>query len=193
MIEEKYGDELDIEQVNAIMDSADADGDGTLDITEFIGSMEDYETMEELVEEKVFPSTWQKRMMSKSWNDTVWPILHVGFGLLIAIFIANGMFGFVDGSGGNIAYEPNDSGLIPSGNIVEGDIYPCDEKFQKDGCRNSLTPLAGENGSLVNADQLLLGRHPLHYPVSDWNGSDTVLAPGQSTGMARTCESHARV
>ena len=148
MIEEKYGDELDIEQVNAIMDSADADGDGTLDITEFIGSMEDYETMEELVEEKIFPSTWQKRMMSKSWNDTVWPILHVGFGLLIAIFIANGMFGFVDGSGGNIAYEPNDSGLIPSGNIVEGDIYPCDEKFQKDGCRNSLTPLAGENGSL---------------------------------------------
>ena len=148
MIEEKYGDELDIEQVNAIMDSADADGDGTLDITEFIGSMEDYETMEELVEEKIFPSTWQKRMMSKSWNDTVWPILHVGFGLLIAIFIANGLFGFVDGSGGNIAYEPNDSGLIPSGNIVEGDIYPCDEKFQKDGCRNSLTPLAGENGSL---------------------------------------------
>ena len=148
MIEEKYGDELDIDQVNAIMDSADADGDGTLDITEFIGSMEDYETMEELVEEKVFPSPWQKRMMSKSWNDTVWPILHVGFGLLIAIFIANGMFGFVDGSGGNIAYEPNDSGLIPSGNIAEGDIYPCDEKYQKDGCRNSLTPLAGENGSL---------------------------------------------
>ena len=68
--------------------------------------------------------------------------------VIIAIFIANGLFGFVDGSGGNIAYEPNDSGLIPSGNIVEGDIYPCDEKFQKDGCRNSLTPLAGENGSL---------------------------------------------
>ena len=148
VIEEKFGDELDMEQVNAIMESADADGDGTLDITEFIGTMEDYETMEELVEEKVFPSPWQKRMMSKSWNDTFWPILHVGFGLLIAIFIANGLFGFVDGSGGNIAYEPNDSGLIPSGNIAEGDIYPCDEKFQKDGCRNSLTPLAGENGSL---------------------------------------------
>ncbi len=148
MIEEKYGDELDIEQVSSIMEGADVDGDGSIDITEFIGSMEDYETMEELVEEKVFPSPWQKRMMSKSWNDTVWPILHVGFGLLIAIFIANGMFGFVDGSGGNIAYEPNDSGLIPGGGIVEGDIYPCDEKFQKDGCRNSLTPLAGENGSL---------------------------------------------
>jgi hypothetical protein len=87
-------------------------------------------------------------MMSKSWSETVWPILHVGFGIIIAIFIANGMFGFIDGSGGNIVYEPNDSGLIPSGNIAEGDVYPCDEKYQKDGCRNSLTPLAGENGSI---------------------------------------------
>ena len=148
MLEEKYGDVLEIEEVNTIMDGIDVDGDGMIDVTEFIGSMEDYEVMEELVEEKIFPSPWQKRMMSKSWNDTVWPILHVGFGILIAIFIANGMFGFVDGSGGNIAYEPNDSGLIPSGNIQAGDIYPCDEKFQKDGCRNSLTPFAGENGSL---------------------------------------------
>ena len=148
MLEEKYGDVLEIDEVNTIMEGIDVDGDGMIDVTEFIGSMEDYEVMEELVEEKIFPSPWQKRMMSKSWNDTVWPILHVGFGILIAIFIANGMFGFVDGSGGNIAYEPNDSGLIPSGNIQAGDIYPCDEKFQKDGCRNSLTPFAGENGSL---------------------------------------------
>ena len=86
--------------------------------------------------------------MSKTWNDSVWPILHVGFGLLIAVFLANAMFGIVDGSGGNIAYVPNDSGLIPSGNIQEGDIYPCDEKYQQDGCRNSLTPFAGTNGSL---------------------------------------------
>ena len=89
------------------------DGDGTIDITEFIGSLEDYETMEELVEEKIFPSPWQKRMMSKSWNDAVWPILHVAFGIMVALFIANGMFGFVDGTGGNVAYIPNDSGLIP--------------------------------------------------------------------------------
>ena len=145
---EKYGETLDGDEVDAIMRSIDVDGDDMIDVTEFIASMEDYETIEELVEEKVFPSPWQKRMMSKTWNDSVWPILHVGFGILVAIFIANGMFGFVDGSGGNIAYEPNDSGLIPSGNIAEGEIYPCDEKFQKDGCRNSLTPLAGDNGSL---------------------------------------------
>ena len=145
---ERYGETLDGDEVDAIMRSIDVDGDDMIDVTEFIASMEDYETIEELVEEKVFPSPWQKRMMSKTWNDSVWPILHVGFGILVAIFIANGMFGFVDGSGGNIAYEPNDSGLIPSGNIAEGEIYPCDEKFQKDGCRNSLTPLAGDNGSL---------------------------------------------
>jgi Ca2+-binding EF-hand superfamily protein len=148
MVEEKYGDVLEIEQVHTIMEGTDGDGDGMIDITEFIGSMEDYDAMETLVEEKVFPSPWQKRMMSKSWSETVWPILHVGFGIIIAIFIANGMFGFIDGSGGNIVYEPNDSGLIPSGNIAEGDVYPCDEKYQKDGCRNSLTPLAGENGSI---------------------------------------------
>ena len=147
VLEEQHGDDLDLDTVRAIMDGVDDDGDGMIDITEFIESMEDLETMETLVEEKTFPSIWQKRMMSKSWNDTVWPILHVSFGILVAIFIANGMFGFVDGSGGNVVYEPNDSGLIPSG-IAEGDVYACDDLYQKDGCRNSLTPLAGVNGEL---------------------------------------------
>ena len=152
MLSEKYGDVLDVEDVAAIMAGVDDDGDGLIDITEFIGSMEELDDHEEAVEahepEKEFPTVWQKRMMSKSWNDSVWPILHVGFGLLIAVFLANAMFGIVDGSGGNIAYEPNDSGLIPSGDIEAGDIYPCDEKYQNDGCRNSLTPFAGSNGSL---------------------------------------------
>ena len=152
MLAEKYGDVLELEDVDAIMTGVDVDGDGLIDITEFIGSMEELEDHEEAVEahapEKEFPTVWQKRMMSKTWNDSVWPILHVGFGLLIAVFLANAMFGIVDGSGGNVAYVPNDSGLIPSGNIQEGDIYPCDEKYQQDGCRNSLTPFAGTNGSL---------------------------------------------
>ena len=147
LLESDYSDQLDIADVQSMMDGVDGDGDGMIDITEFIESIEEYETFETLVEEKVFPTAMQKRMMSKSWNDSVWPILHVAFGILIAVFIANGMFGFVDGSGGNIAYEPNDSGLIPSGDVQAGDIYPCDEKFQKDGCRNSLTPFAGTNGS----------------------------------------------
>lgn len=152
VLAEKYGDVLEIDDVDAIMAGVDVDGDGLIDITEFIGSMEELEDHDEALEahapEKEFPSVWQKRMMSKTWNDSVWPILHVGFGLLIAVFLANAMFGIVDGSGGSIAYEPNDSGLIPSGNIQEGDIYPCDENYQQDGCRNSLTPFAGTNGSL---------------------------------------------
>ena len=51
-----------------------------IDITEFIESMEDLEDHEEAVEthdqDKEFPSVWQKRMMSKSWNDNLWPIIH---------------------------------------------------------------------------------------------------------------------
>ena len=148
LLEAEYSDALNIEDVQSIMDGVDGDGDGMIDITEFIESIEELETLETLVEEMVFPTRMQERMMSKSWNDSVWPVLHVFFGIVVAVFIANGMFGFVDGSGGNIAYEPNDSGLIPSGDVQAGDIYPCDEKFQDDGCRNSLTPLAGANGSL---------------------------------------------
>ena len=148
LLESDYSDALNIEDVQSIMDGVDGDGDGMIDITEFIESIEEYETHETLVEEMVFPTRMQERMMSKSWNDSVWPILHVFFGIVVAVFIANGMFGFVDGSGGNVAYEPNDSGLIPSGDVQAGDIYPCDEKFQMDGCRNSLTPLAGANGSV---------------------------------------------
>ena len=148
LLESEYSDALNIDDVQSIMEGVDGDGDGMIDITEFVESIEEYDAVETLVEEKVFPTAMQVRMMSKSWNDSVWPILHVAFGIVVAVFIANGMFGFVDGSGGNIAYEPNDSGLIPSGDVQAGDIYPCDEKFQQDGCRNSLTPLAGANGSL---------------------------------------------
>ena len=120
--------------------------------------------MEELVEEKVFPSPWQKRMMSKSWNDTVWPILHVAFGIMVALFIANGMFGFVDGTGGNVAYIPNDSGLIPSGKHCRGDIYPCDEKYQMD--ESQFAHASGRCERLpFNANRFLLGRHHADRPV----------------------------
>ena len=133
------------------MDAVDDDGDGMIDITEFYDSMESLDDHDEAVEahepEKEFPTPWQKRMMSKSWNDAVWPILHVGFGILIALVLVNALFGPVDGSGGSIAYEPNDSGLIPGGGLEAGDIYACDENYQAGGCPNSLTPLAGENGA----------------------------------------------
>lgn len=146
-LSEKYGDVLDIEDVDAIMEAVDDDEDGVIDITEFYDSMESLDDHEEAIiahqAEKEFPTAWQKRMMSKSWNDAVWPILHVGFGILIALVLVNALFGPVDGSGGNVAYVPNDSGLIPGDGLSEGDIYKCDEKYQDGGCPNSLTIMGG--------------------------------------------------
>lgn len=148
---EKYGDVLDIEDVEAIMDGVDSDGDGMIDVTEFFESMESLDDHEEVVEaekpEKEFPTIWQKRMMSKTWNDSVWPIIHVGFGILIVAMLVNGMLGPVDGSGGTIVYEANER--VPPTNLglIEGDLYPCDERYQLGGCSNSLTPFAGENGA----------------------------------------------
>lgn len=149
-LENKYGDLIDVEDINELMDAVDDDGDGMIDITEFYDSMESLDDHDEAIEAhevKEFPTAWQKRMMSKSWNDAVWPILHVGFGILIALVLVNALFGPVDGSGGNIAYVPNDSGLIPEGGLVEGDIYLCDERYQEGGCPNSLTLLGGEDAN----------------------------------------------
>ena len=150
-LREKYGDVLDIEDVDAIMEAVDDDDDGFIDITEFYDSMESLDDHDEAViaheAEKEFPTVWQKRMMSKSWNDAVWPILHVGFGILIALVLVNALFGPVDGSGGNVAYVPNDSGLIPEGGLSEGDIYKCDEKYQDGGCPNSLTIMGGPDSN----------------------------------------------
>ena len=151
-LREKYGDVLDIDDVDAIMEAVDDDDDGLIDITEFYDSMESLDDHEEAViahqVEKEFPTNWQKRMMSKSWNDAVWPILHVGFGILIALVLVNALFGPIDGSGGNVAYVPNDSGLIPEGGLSEGDIYKCDEKYQEGGCPNSLTIMGGADSNL---------------------------------------------
>ena len=148
---EKYGDVIDLDNLESIIDGVDTDGDGMIDITEFIESMESLDDHEEVIEEepepKEFPSPWQKRMMSKTWNDNVWPILHVGFGILIALILVNALIGPVDGSGGTVVYQANEVVPPSSLDLSEGDLYPCDEAYQKDGCKNSLTPLAGENGA----------------------------------------------
>ena len=44
---EKYGDVLDIEDVDAIMEAVDDDDDGLIDITEFYDSMESLDDHEE--------------------------------------------------------------------------------------------------------------------------------------------------
>ena len=150
---EKYGDLLEIENLQELLEGVDTDGDGMIDITEFIESLENLDDHEEVVKEekppKQFPTVWQKRMMSKTWNDNVWPIVHVGFGILIALVLVNALVGPVDGSGGSVVFQEMESSTPPrSMELVDGiSVYPCDNEYQDGGCKNSLTPLAGENGA----------------------------------------------
>jgi calcium-binding protein CML len=150
---EKYGDMIDVENVEELIEGVDTDGDGMIDITEFIESLETLEDHEEVVKEekppKQFPTIWQKRMMSKTWNDNVWPIVHVAMGILITLVLVNALVGPVDGAGGSIVYQENGIAFPPAElNYTDGKtVYPCDNELQDGGCKNSLTPLAGENGA----------------------------------------------
>lgn len=141
-----YEDVFDGEDIEALIEQIDTDNDGMIDITEFIGAIEEMDEIVESIIEKPFPSPMQKRMMSKRWNDIVWPILHTVFGIAITVLLFNGLVGPVDGTGGTVIYEAN--GIDPSFDISEGDSYPCDVKYQEGGCDNSLTPLAGDSSSM---------------------------------------------
>ncbi len=141
-----YEGEFDGEDLEALIEQIDSDNDGMIDITEFIGAIEEMDDEVESIIEKPFPTPMQKRMMSKQWNDIVWPILHTAFGIAIAILLVNGLIGPVDGSGGTVFYEPNN--VVPPFDIAEGDPYPCDVKYQEGGCDNSLTPFAGDSSSM---------------------------------------------
>ena len=150
LLERDYGEGLDMEAIESLMASFDEDGDGTVDLTEFWESMEsldndDHSEPEE--ETDYFPTPMQKRMMSKQWNDAVWPILHTGFILFFVVLMVNALVGPVDGTGGTVVYEPIENGVRPFG-VEPGDTFPCDEKYQLGGCGNSLTPLAGESSSM---------------------------------------------
>lgn len=150
LLESDYGEDLDMVAIDALMSNFDDDGDGSIDIAEFYESIEslDDETEGEEVEEMdYFPSAMQKRMMSKQWNDAVWPILHTGFVLFFILLMVNALVGPVDGTGGMVAYEPMDNGLIKSG-VEAGEIYACDESYQNGGCSNSLTPFSGDSSSM---------------------------------------------
>jgi len=153
------GLEFSMEQVETIARTIDADSDGSIDRVEFIAAVEDYDGVVEpvVIPEKPFPSPLQKRMMSKSWNDVVWPLIHASFGLLIVLLLVNALLGPVDGSGGPVAFDPSQEHIAsfgagwedPDGNsILPGDIYPCDKAVQEGKCANSLTPLAGASSSM---------------------------------------------
>jgi len=150
LIETDYGESMDMDALEMLMEQLDEDGDGSVDLAEFYDSLEnldDHEdTVEEAEEEDYFPTAMQKRMMSKAWNDSVWPILHTGFALMLILVLVNALVGPVDGSGGAVVYEPMQSGLVPN-DVNPGDVFPCDEKYQEGGCSNSLTPFSGKDGA----------------------------------------------
>ena len=94
---ERTRDELDLDDVNALMDAVDDDGDGMIDITEFYDSMESPDDHDEAVGH---PNL--KRVLHFWQTDDVqvatapWPystlVLH-----LIALVLVNALFGPVDG------------------------------------------------------------------------------------------------
>jgi len=158
-ISELIDQEVSEKDIQSFLSSTDDDDDGLIDIIEFVSALESLEDADDVVdedsrlstkEETTFPSDLERKMMSKKWNDVVWPLIHLGFGLFIAAWLLNGFGGIgplgVDGSGGNVALEtPYQIGFE---GINEGDIYPCDPDVQVGECRNSLTPFSGEATSM---------------------------------------------
>jgi Ca2+-binding EF-hand superfamily protein/RNA polymerase subunit RPABC4/transcription elongation factor Spt4 len=154
VIQEKFSDIIDINDVEELMNKMDEDGDGMIDLIEFTESMESVEDEEYEMESesKDFPSPMQRRMMSKSWNDAVWPLIHTAFGIMVVLLLVNALFGPVDGSGGMVEYTPKDSSTIFMGEdnvqITEGMVYACDPIYQEGECANSLTPFSGDSSSM---------------------------------------------
>ena len=158
-IEGLIDEEVTSKDIESFLVNADDDGDGAIDIIEFVTALESLEDADEAVDddsrlskkvEKPFPTEMQRKMMGKQWNDIVWPLIHLVFGLFIAAWIINGLGGIgplgVDGSGGNVALET--AYEIGFEDWNEGDIYPCDASVQVGECKNSLTPFSGSASSM---------------------------------------------
>ena len=161
VIEELIDTEVTSKDIESFLVNADEDDDGVIDIVEFVAALESLEDADEAVSDetrlskkvdKPFPTEMQRRMMGKQWNDIVWPLIHLAFGLFIAAWLINGLGGIgplgVDGTGGNIALETAYEMGIKAEGLNEGDIYPCDPSVQVGECKNSLTPLSGEASSM---------------------------------------------
>ncbi len=154
-VDEVLNESLSDEEINQLFDRLDVDGDGLVDMVEFIETIEEadedhYDEDTSLSSKKVFPSKLQSRMMSKKWNDVFWPIIHAGLFIFVVMWVVNATLApFVDGSGGIVELE-SDLGLYSEDGVTyfNGDMYPCDDSTQTGGCKNSLTPFSGENGEI---------------------------------------------
>ena len=158
-LSELLGSEVSYDDVEDFLSEFDEDGDRTIDMIEFITALETLDDADDVIDDdarlsaksdKPFPTEMHRKMMGKKWNDVVWPLIHLMFGLFIAAWLLNGMGGIgplsIDGSGGNVALETVNGNGYESWN--EGDIYPCDSEIQVGECKNSLTPLSGDASSM---------------------------------------------
>ena len=147
-------------EANDLLASMDTDGDGNIDMVEFVDAIERHEEGIASIEDeeaetvKTFPTEWQSRFMSKKWHDVFWPLIHASLSIIIVGLLVNALFPIVDGTGGMVeldirADSPSTEWLMDDGTVVtEGQAYPCDPEIQKGECKNSLTPLAGESSSM---------------------------------------------
>ena len=154
-------EDVSADDIEEFLSDVDDDGDRTIDMIEFIAALEELEDADEVVDEeatisktkeaKPFPTDMQKKMMGKQWNDVVWPLIHLAFGMFVALIVLNAFGGIgplsVDGTGGPVALDMSETLIHPDG-IVNGDIYDCDPEYQIGDCKNSLTPLAGDSSSM---------------------------------------------
>lgn len=149
-------DDITGESIEELIDMFDDDGNDSIDLLEFIETIETHEEVDHdeataLSKPIEFPSKWQKKMMSKRWKDVIWPLIHTGFVFFIIMWVVNGTLApFVDGNGGTVPLDTEfgqtigDDGTL----YLNGDPYPCDDTIQNGGCKNSLTPFAGDEGSI---------------------------------------------
>ena len=150
-----FDEEIGHEQIEEFLSEVDEDNDRTVDMIEFITALENLADADEATDDraviskpsKPFPTEMQKRMMGKQWNEYVWPLIHLAFGLFIALWVVNGFGVIVDGTGGPIELETKGN-LLPPAGLAEGDSYPCDPAIQAGDCKNSLTPLGGKSSSM---------------------------------------------
>ena len=153
-------DGLSQEEADNLLESMDTDGDGNIDMIEFVNAVEHHEdeivTIEDEEAEtvKTFPSVWQTRFMSKKWHDVFWPLIHTSFAIIIVGLLVNAFIPIVDGTGGMVELDIREDSFqtewqLDDGTVVsEGEAYPCDPEIQEGECKNSLTPFAGKASSM---------------------------------------------